>query len=185
MSSLQGTITELCYVTHDLESAIKRWAEGPKAGPFFVHTVPADGGERTYRGGPAKDSFMSAVGLCGNTLIELVQPTNDEPSVFQEVLQTKGEMAAHHVCPSMRELGAAEFDATYNEYVDLGYVPASEMVVPFIGRYCLFDAREQLGLFIELAEFSPELFAGLEAMRAVHLNWDGDRPQRDAMEYLA
>jgi hypothetical protein len=185
MSSLQGTITELCYVTHDLERAIKGWAEGPKAGPFFVHTLPADMPERTYRGAPAKDGFMSAVGLCGDTAIELVQPTNDEPSVFQEVLQTKGDMAFHHICPSMRALSAAEFDAAYKGYLDLGYVPANEMEVPFIGRYCLFDAREQLGSFVELAELSPELFAGLETMRAAHLNWDGSRPQRDATEYLS
>ena len=39
MSVLHGTVTQICYVTHDLEKAIKRWAEGVKAGSFSVQTT--------------------------------------------------------------------------------------------------------------------------------------------------
>ena len=91
-----GSVTEICYVTTDLTRAIERWAQDLGAGPFFTLTIPADFGTRTYRGRPAQDSFSAALGFCGSTLVEFVQPLNDRPSVFREVLDERGDLAAHH-----------------------------------------------------------------------------------------
>ena len=184
MSILHGTVAQVCYVTHDIERAIKRWAEGVKAGPFYVQTIAADFGERSYRGAPAKDSYKAALGFCGNTLLEFIQPTNEEPSVFQEVLKTKGEMAVHHFYPNVRPISGAEYDAMRNRYLDLGYVAALDMVLPGLGRCILFDARDQVGVFVELIEISPPLYAGLEYMHAVHVNWDGHRSCREMTESI-
>ena len=99
------SLTKFCFVTHDLEKAVQQWAEGVKAGPFYVMASAAGFfGERSYRGSPARDNFKAALGFSGNTLIEFIEPTNDEPSVFQEVLTTKGDMAVHHVYPDMRPI---------------------------------------------------------------------------------
>lgn len=184
MSILSGAITKVCYVTHDLERAIERWAEGIKAGPFYVLTNHADFGQRSYRGAPAKDSFKAAVGFSGNTLIEFIQPTNDEPSVFQEVLKTKGEMALHHVYSDFRPLSAAEYEAICNHYLNLGYVAALDAVLPDGGRCINFDAREQLGVFVELLQCSPDVYASLEYIRSAHVGWDGHRPRREIMETM-
>ena len=184
MSIAHGSVTEVCYVTHDIERAIERWAEAFKAGPFYVMTSAADFGERSYRGAPAKDSFKAALGFSGDTLIEFIQPTNDEPSVFQEVLKTKGDMAVHHVYPDVRPLSGAEYDSMRNRYLELGYVAALDMVLPILGRCALFDAREQLGVFVELMEGSPDVYASLGNIRAAHLNWDGHRPRREFMESM-
>lgn len=184
MSISHGAVAEVCYVTHDIERAIRHWTEGVKAGPFYVLTCAADFGQRSYRGAPAKDSYKAAIGFSGNTLIEFIQPTNDEPSVFQEILKTKGEMAVHHIYPDIRPLSSAEYDAMRNRYLDLGYVAALDMVLPVLGRCILFDAREQLGVFVELMEGSPEVFASLENIHAAHINWDGSRPQREFMESM-
>ena len=89
MSITPGTVTEVCYVTHDLDRTIQRWVDGVGAGPFFVMNLAADFGVRSYRGSPAKDSFKAALGFSGDTLLEFVQPTNDEPSVFREVLEPR------------------------------------------------------------------------------------------------
>ena len=116
------------------------------------------------------------------TLYRLV--LDDEPSVFQEVLKTKGEMAVHHVYPDIRPLNAAEYDAIHSRYLGLGYEAALEMVLPGLGRCTLFDAREELGVFVELLEISPAVYASLENMHTAHVNWDGSRPIREFMESM-
>ena len=60
MAIVHGTTVEVCYVTHDIERAIKHWAEILKAGPFYILNNDAGFGQRTYRGAPAKDSFRAA-----------------------------------------------------------------------------------------------------------------------------
>lgn len=184
MSMPHGTVTEVCYVTDDLDRAIARWTDGVKAGPFYVMTMAADFGTRTYRGAPAKDSFKAALGFSGNTLLEFIQPMNDEPSVFQEVLKAKGDLAVHHIMPDIRPMSAADYDALRDRYLDLGYVAAIDMFLPGLGRNILFDARDQLGVFVELLEVSPAMYTGLENMHAAHVGWDGQRPQRDFMESM-
>jgi hypothetical protein len=184
MSIPHGTVTEVCYVTHDLDAAIERWVEGTGAGPFYVMNLAADFGVRSYRGAPAKDSFKAALGFSGMTLIEFIQPTNDEPSVFREVLAAKGDMAVHHIMPNIQPMTTQDYDDLRDRYLALGYVPAIDMVLPGLGRNILFDAREQLGVFVELLEASPMMYAGLENMHAAHVGWDRQRPQRDFMESM-
>jgi hypothetical protein len=184
MSIPHGTVTEVCYVTHDLDRAIERWVDGVGAGPFFIMNLAADFGERNYRGAPARDSFKAALGFSGNTLVEFIQPTNDQPSVFREVLEAKGDMAMHHIMPNIRPMTADDYDALRDRYLALGYVAAIDMKLPGLGRNILFDAREQLGVFVELLESSAAMYAGLENMHAAHVGWDGQRPQRDFMESM-
>lgn len=185
MTSVQhGLVLETCYVTHDLERAIGAWTAGAKAGPFYVLNMPADIGVRIYRGAPARDSFKAALGFSGLGLVEFIQPTNDAPSVFREVLETKGDMAVHHIMPDVRPMSAADYDALYKHYTELGYVDAINMVIPGLGRNSLFDARDKLGTFIELLEVTPAMYAGLEKMYAAHVGWNGERPIRDFMESM-
>ena len=184
MSILPGAITKVCYVTHDLERAIARWAEGIKAGPFYVMSHAADSRGRTYRGGPARDSLIAGMGFCGNTLIEFIQPTNDEPSVFQEVLKEKGDMAIHHIYPNMCPLREDEYETIRDHYLSLGYAVVNDVIMPSGGHVLQLDAREKIGLFVELVQCPPEVFANLEYMRAAHFNWNGQRPRRDFMESI-
>ena len=183
MSTLFEGMTKVCFVTHDVDKAVQHWAEGVNAGPFYVMASAADFfGERSYRGAPARDDFKAALGFSGNTLIEFIEPTNDEPSIFQEILRTRGDMAFHHVYPDLRPLSDAEYDSMHSRYLELGYVAALESALPGGGRCTHFDACEQLGVYVELMQCSPEVYMGFEKMRAAHANWDGDRPRREPAE---
>jgi hypothetical protein len=185
MSSLPpGSVTETCYVTADLARAVHHWGETFRAGPFFALTVPESFGTRSYRGRPAQDSFTAALGFCGASLIEFVQPLDDRPSVFREVLEERGDLAVHHVDPNVRPITAAEFDEQRARYERAGYVAALDMVLPGLGRNVLFDARPKLGVFIELLEVSPAMFAGVERMLHAHQTWDGLRPLREFAETM-
>jgi hypothetical protein len=147
-------------------------------------TIPVGFGTRIYRGRPAEDSFSAALGFCGMSLVEFVQPLNDKPSVFREVLDEKGDLAVHHVYPNIRPLTAAEFDSERAKYERAGFVPALDMVMPGLGRNVLFDARPKVGVFVELLEVSPAMWAGVEKMFSAHQSWDGTRPMRDFVESL-
>jgi hypothetical protein len=179
-----GSVTEVCYVTSDLQRAVLDWAEGLKAGPFFTMTIPANFGTRIYRGQRAEDSFTAALGFCGTTLLEFVQPLDRHPSVFREVLDERGDLAVHHVYPGIRPIGGAEFDGECARYACAGYEAAAVMDLPGLGRNILFDARAKLGVFVELLEVSPALYAGLERMLNAHRGWDGMRPIRDFAESM-
>ena len=51
--------------------------------------------------------------------------------------------------------------------------------------HCIhFDAREQLGVFVELMQCSPEVYAGVENMRAAHVKLGQHRPRRELMELM-
>lgn len=185
MSTSNFTIAQVCYVTHDIERAIAQWSNGLGAGPFYVMECPADFGERSYRGSPATDGYKAALGFSCSTLIEFIQPTDDEPSVFQEVLKTKGDMAVHHVYHDVRQLSSTEYDSRRDRYLKLGYAAALDMVLPGLGRVALFDAREQLGVFVELMEGSPPVYTSLDKIYAAHVNWNGQRPLREFMESMS
>src|SRR3546814_836547 len=123
----QGSISQVCHVTHDLKAAAARWAR-IGAGPFFLLALPEI--ERNYRGGTAKDTFDAAIGFSGTTCIELVRPTNDQPSIFREVLDRHGEGAVHHHYPKIRCLTAPEYDALCASYRTLGYEEALSFHLP-------------------------------------------------------
>src|ERR1700683_643411 len=89
-----GALTQMAYVTRDLNKLVMSWVTIAKAGPFFVLPLPAF--EKSYRGKPGKDAIIIAAGFAGRTIIEITQPTNDEPSIVWEILTSKGAEALHH-----------------------------------------------------------------------------------------
>ena len=80
-------------------------------------------------------------------------------------------------------MSGAEFDSIRNHYLGLGYVAAFDVAT---GQWhCIhFDAREQLGVFVELMQCSPEVYAGVENMRAAHVKLGQHRPRREFMELM-
>lgn len=172
--------TQICFVVRDFEKGIAQWT-GLGAGPFYQVDMSRLPSDRTYRGSIAKDSFLVARGFLGTTQIEITAPTNDEPSIYQEVLRARGE-GLHHVQPSIRPTSAEQFEALCAKYEAMGYEQCSAMVVPGIGRVVFYDALEKLGYFIELTERSEEMHAASVATYETHLAWDGsdairgDRP---------
>ncbi|MFJ9705778.1 VOC family protein [Streptomyces sp. NPDC101234] len=182
MQTAPGATTQFAFVTTDIDRAVSHWVDGLGAGPFYRLEFPVTFGERQYRGKPAEDSIVVALGFTGNTMIEIIQPTNDAPSVFQEVLREQGDLALHHVQPNIRPTSPGDYDAARARYEELRYDPALVMVLPGGGRCTIFDARSRVGSFVELSEFTADDCRGMEFMRAAHETWDGQRPIRDYAE---
>src|SRR3546814_14882819 len=110
----------------------------------------------------------------GTTCIELVQPTNDQPSIFREVLDRHGEGAVHHHYPKIRCLTAPEYDALCASYRTLGYEEALSFHLPGLGRNSFFDATADLGFFLEVLEVPDAAYEYMMGgMYRQHVQWDG------------
>jgi hypothetical protein len=140
--------------------------------------LPADL-EKTYRGEPAHDSFQAAIGFMGTTCIELMQPTNEAPSIIREILDARGEGAVQHLYPHIRPLDAGQYDEMCAKYTAMGLEEALSFRVPGMGRNAFFDATRTLGCFLEVLEFGADAYESvLGGMYESHRNWDGSDPIR-------
>jgi hypothetical protein len=180
-----GTTSQICYATFDLRLAAERWARMAGAGPFFLVDLPADL-EKVYRGKPAEDTFQAAIGFMGTTCIELMQPTNEAPSIIREILDARGEGAVQHVYPNIRPLDIGQYDAVCAHYRTNGLEEALSFRLPGMGRNAFFDATQSLGCFLEVLEFDKEAYdAILGGMYEAHCNWNGSDLIRgiDSLQY--
>jgi len=173
-----GTTSQICYATFDLRLAAQNWARAAGAGPFFLMELPASL-EKTYRGEPAHDSFQAAIGFMGTTCIELMQPTNEAPSIIREILDARGEGAVQHMYPHIRPLDAGHYDELCAKYKAMGLEEALSFRVPGMGRNAFFDATHTLGCFLEVLEFGVDAYESvLGGMYESHRGWDGSDPIR-------
>jgi hypothetical protein len=54
------------------------------------------GGDQRYRGQPTTADVSIAMGFAGHMMIELIQPRDDKPSVYREIVQARG-YGFHHL----------------------------------------------------------------------------------------
>lgn len=159
-------IAQVCYVVRDLERALKTWTEVYRAGPFYVGDFRQDEGQH-YRGRPTTLDVRVAIGYSGSLNIELLEPRRPGPSIFHEILDTRGE-GIHHFW-----LRAANLDAEIARFEAMGCPVIAGGEVPGFGRSCFVDTLSMLGVFTELQELRDAVLVALEGMHRAHLNWDG------------
>jgi len=161
---------QLAYVVRDVAAAAGRWTELTGAGPFFLADFRIAG--QTYREAPAEVNVRVALGYLGDMMLELVEPLDDRPSVFNEVLQSRGEGPHHWLVHS------DDFDGDIRRYADKGCSLAAIGPIPGFGRAAMFDTMQALGAFTEIVELSPSARAMWDYMRRAHATWDGHEPLR-------
>lgn len=171
MSQPDGTIMQIAYVVEDLEAALQRWLGKIGVGPFFV-MKNLEVVEPRYREEPTNLDIDIALGYSGNVCVELIKQNCDSPSVYRELLQSKGE-GFHHW-----GVFSESFDRDVTRYREQGHALAFGGTVAIGARFAYMDTVAALGGMIELIEVTPvvrELFAGLEQAAR---DWDGSDPIR-------
>lgn len=166
MSLAYGSVTEVCYVTHNMEKAAERWSNLVGGGPFYLMPMPEmvfEAPGRVFSG-----RIKAALGFSGTTLVEFIEPLADSPSIFREVLDANGDGAMHHIMTNVRPMTAEDFDNTCQSYSDAGLEKVLSFDVPGQGRNCFYDARQQLGAFIEVLQVPEHAFDMLNLMSAAH-----------------
>jgi pyruvate/2-oxoglutarate dehydrogenase complex dihydrolipoamide acyltransferase (E2) component len=84
ISEVSGTMRRISQVVADLDKAIEAWASSVGAGPFLRIAGDQLLEKCNHRSVVVRPQVSMAVGQCGETLIELVQLCDQEPSPWRD-----------------------------------------------------------------------------------------------------
>ncbi len=164
-------IMQMAYVVKDLHAAIDEWVKRLNVGPWFVldHFTGVD---PVYRGKPSKADITLAMSFAGHMNIELIQPNDDHPSVYKELIDRSG-YGFHHW-----GIASADFAGDLARYEAMGMEVAFRLGVPTGGEVAYLDARGALPGYVELIETSPGMERAFGSFYGAALTWDGTNPVR-------
>jgi hypothetical protein len=167
----ERTIVQMAYIVPDLHEAMDVWTRDLGAGPWF-HRERFTGLAARYRGQPSTAAITLAMGFAGHMQIELIQPLDDEPSIYREVRDARG-WGFHHFGMTSRAIedDAARFTAQGDE-------EAFRLGVPTGGEVVYLDTRGRLPGMLELIPASPALESMFTRFYRASLDWDGTDPVR-------
>ena len=127
-------IMQMAYVVKDIHQAMEEWVARLKVGPWFVldHFT---GEHPVYRGGPSRADMTLAMSFAGHMNIELIQTNDDHPSVYKELIDSRG-YGFHHW-----GLASADVDADVKRYEAMGMEVAFRAGVPTGGDVAYMDTH--------------------------------------------
>jgi hypothetical protein len=164
-------IIQMSYVVTDIRLAMDHWINKLKVGPWFLlpHFTGVD---PQYRGAASRAEVSLAMSFAGHMNVELIQPNDDAPSIYREVLDRRG--------PGFHHWGVAtkDFDRDVQEYRAAGHDLAFFLRVPSGGRVAYMDTTAQLPGFIELIELGGEFENVFNRFYRAAIGWDGQDPVR-------
>lgn len=166
-----GQIVQMAYVVEDIRAAMNWWLMDARVGPWFL-LESFTGPEQRYRGQPTKADIQLAMAFSGSMMIELIQPKDDEPSVYRETIQRSG-YGFHHIGIAVEDVEAAR-----RSYEARGYQVAFSTPVPSGSVvYYMDDGRTEPG-FIELMQATEGLDTNFTRYWRASVDWDGNDPVR-------
>lgn len=168
-----GTICQMAYVVEDMDKAIAWWIEKTGVGPWFV--LPSFGGEgHVFRGQPCTSYVKIAMSFVGSMNIELLQPLDNEPSVYKETIDRVG-YGFHHFGVA---IDGDEIEAEVERRIAKGEVLAHRAPVPTGGKVAYFEGGVGAPGFVELIPATPGMDEGFGHFWDATRNWDGKDPIR-------
>jgi hypothetical protein len=153
---VNGIIQNAFVVAH-LDSAIAEFSDRLRIGPWTVLQNVGSPEDR-YRGQPAQARVHLALGFAGHMQYELIQPADEHPSVFREVIEERG-YGFHHF-----GYATTSFDEAVRMMHARGYETAFSAVAPGGVRVAYFDTRDLLPGMTEYIEANEALNANFTAM---------------------
>ena len=167
-------VIQMAYVVADIHQAMAQWIDTLRVGPWFL--LDRFGGiDPVYRGAPSRAEVAIAMSFAGHMNVELIQPLDQHPSVYRELIDSKG-YGFHHW-----GLGSDDVDADLEHYVQRGLQPAFRAGVPTGGSVVYLDAQGALPGFVELIPVNPLMERVFGGFYAATLAWDGSNRIRPFM----
>ena len=99
-----------------------------------------------------------AMGYAGHMQFELIQPTDDHPSVYKEHIDARG-YGFHHY-----GLASADYAGDVDRYLAQGYELAFEAGVPTGGKVGYLDTCGELPGFLKVIEIGPVMEGGVHPL---------------------
>ncbi|MBS1889188.1 MAG: VOC family protein [Actinobacteria bacterium] len=172
-------IAHLGFAVPDIEDAVARWVETAGAGPFCrLGDGPLRLRDTVWRGAPAEWSHSTSTGQWGELLLELFESHGAHPPGLAEELGI-GSYGLHHAGWFVEDLEA--------ESARLERLGAPLIVSAGINEqdFVFHDARELIGVRVELYREQPRVVAHYEAVRRAAVGWDGSDPLLSLAEFRA
>lgn len=166
-----GRIIQTAYVVKDIRASIDWWVKSANTGPWFLldHFLADD---HVYRGQKSTADVAIAMAFAGSMCIELIQPLDDNPSVYKETIDQRG-YGFHHL-----GLAVADVDAEIETYRAKGYEVAFRAAVPTGGAVAYLDNGVNDPGFLELIPVTPGMDETFTAFWRASQGWDGSSPIR-------
>jgi hypothetical protein len=161
-----GQIVQTAYVVPDIRAGIEWWVADGRVGPWFL-LESFTGPEQRYRGEPTRADVAIAMSFSGHMMIELIQPKDSEPSVYQETIRNRG-YGFHHI-----GLAVTDVEVERAAYQKRGYHVAFSTPVPSGGTvYYMGDGHNAPG-FIELIPATSGMDEMFTRYWRASVDWDG------------
>ena len=139
-------IFQTAFVVEDLDFAIEQFSSRLHVGPWRTFRDVGPEGA-LYRGEPARARLHVAFGFARHMTYELVQPADDAPSVYRDVINDRG-YGFHHF-----GFGTKDFDEAVAAMRADGYQTVGSLELPDL-RLAVFDTRDVMPGMTELIEVS-------------------------------
>jgi catechol 2,3-dioxygenase-like lactoylglutathione lyase family enzyme len=163
-----GPIRQIGYVVTDLDAAIRDWlAMG--VGPWFVMRGLRQ--DVRYRGEPCSVTLSLAWANSGEMQIELINQTDDRPSVYTEFLEVHGE-GFNQLC-----WWTDDFEATMAAVRAAGWPVVWEGGEDQGQRYAYAEPPRGAPI-VEITARTEAIVGMAELVRGAAENWDGRDPVR-------
>jgi catechol 2,3-dioxygenase-like lactoylglutathione lyase family enzyme len=156
-----GPITQVCWVTDDLDATERLLAEQFGTGTWTrLPDITFGADATTLRGEPVEFTAHISLGYAGDLQLELIQPVRG-PSVHAEFLAAHGP-GLHHVCFEVESVDAACAAA---EAAGLAVLMRGSMMDGEI-EFAYVDGAIFGAPYVEVARVGPQMRAFYEAVRA-------------------
>src|SRR5690242_9431130 len=162
-----GQVVQTAYVVQDIRASMYWWQKDGGVGPFFL-LDSFTGSEQRYRGQPTKADVSIAMGFAGHMMIELIQPKDDEPSVYKEIIDQRG-WGFHHIGIAFEDVEAERL-----AYERRGYHVAFSAPVPSGGTVYYMGEGAGAPGFVELIPATPGTDEMFTRYWRASVDWNGD-----------
>lgn len=168
--TLPGTVRQIGYVVAHLDQAIDAWL-GLGVGPWYVvRDLPQRG---AYRGERCEVTLSIAFANSGDLQIELIQQSDDTPSIYTEVVRCRPN-GSHHLA-----WWADDFNSALSSAVDARWpVVWSGDDEGASVRFAYLAPSSGEATIVEIMELTDVSNGMAQLVRAAAQDWDGSDPVR-------
>lgn len=171
MSRHFGNIAQIGYVVRDIHAAMDHWVASGVGPWFFIEEVKTD--YFRYRGVDSPMRMSVALANSGDVQLELIQVTNDAPSMYRDFLDS-GHEGAQHVA-----YWTTDFQTLLDDTLARGYRIGQEGSIGGPqGRFAYFEHEDVPGTVIEISDVSGPKGKTFARIREAARTWDGTDPIR-------
>jgi len=167
-------VIQMAYVVKDIRQAMAQWVERLNVGPWFL-LEHFTGDRPVYRGRESQADVAIAMSFAGHMNVELIQPNDEHPSVYREIIETRG-YGFHHW-----GIATADVDSDVARYKAMGLEVAFRAGVPTGGDVVYMDTHGQMPGFVELIATNAVMERVFAGFFGAALSWDGSDPVRPFM----